>query len=190
MIAKENIDSIKRYFLDLLVKTRGTLPQSYTAEAILLFVIIRRMECLYEPYRKKVLSIYNKYKDKLDVYDMDMKIRETLGKELGYYILSPYTMYDLLMQGYYKGAAGMEHYIRSFDPKTADQLLKYGTIDYTNRLLYAKTFATILSKICALSLDSSMSREEFEEIVSWGESYIYRLFHQRVVNDNGLCSVV
>ena len=167
MIAKESIDSIKRYLLEILSMTRGSLPQPYTAEAILLFVIIRRMECLYEPYRKKVLSIYNKYKDQLDVYDMDTKIRESLGKELGYYILSPYTMYDLLMQGYFKGAAGMEHYIRSFDPRTAEQLLKYGAIDYSNRLLYAKTFATILGRISALSLDLSISREGFEEIVSW-----------------------
>lgn len=167
MTANIDRESIKSYIYNLLSLTRGSLPQSYTVSAILLFVIMRRMECLFEPYRKKVLTIYNKEKGQLDVVDMERVLLDSMKGELNYFILSPGTMRELLMQGYFQGTAGFEHYIRCFDRKTADQLLNYGALDYVNRLLYAKTFAQILNQICVLHLDSSMSREEFEEIVSW-----------------------
>ena len=125
------------------------------------------MECLFEPYRKKILSLYNRDKDQLDEVDMERKLYDAMKGELSYFILSPGTMQELLMQGYFQSAAGFEHYIRCFDRNTADQLLKYGTLDYANRLFYAKSFAQVLSRICILPLDSSMSREEFEDIVSW-----------------------
>lgn len=166
MIARNDIEYIKSYLYNLLSLTRGRLPQSYTVSAILLFVIMRRMECLFEPYRKKVLSIYNREKHQLDVVDMESSLFDSMKGEMNYFILSPDTMRELLMQGYFRSAAGFEHYIRYFDRNTADQLLNYGALDYVNRLLYAKTFAEILNQICVLPLDSSMSREEFEYIVS------------------------
>lgn len=137
------------------------------ASALLLFVIIRRMECLFDPYRKKVLSIYSKDKELLDEHDMDKKIHKVLSGDLNFYILTPSTMRDLLVHGYFQGVAGLEHYIRCFDRETADQLLGYGALDYANRLLFAKSFAPIINEICVLPLGTTMSREEFEEIVSW-----------------------
>jgi type I restriction enzyme M protein len=167
MTAKENIESIKSYLLKLLSQTKGNFPQSYMASALLLFVIIRRLECLYEPYRMKVLSIFNRDKNQLDEYDMDRKIRKVLGADLDYYILTPSTMRDLLVHGYFQGAAGFEHYIRCFDRNTAEQLFKFGALDYANRLHYTKTFAQVVHEVCMLRFDSTMTREEFEEVVSW-----------------------
>ena len=167
MTVKNDIESLKSYLVNIFSLTRGTLPPSYISSAVLLFVIIRRMECLFEPYRKKILSLYNRDKDQLDEVDMERKLYDAMKGELCYFILSPGTMQELLMQGYFQSAAGFEHYIRCFDRNTADQLLKYGALDYANRLFYAKSFAQVLSRICILPLDSSMSREEFEDIVSW-----------------------
>lgn len=115
----------------------------------------------------KVLSIYDKNKNQLDEYDMDRKIRKALGADLDYYILTTSTMQDLLMQGYFQGAAGLEHYIRCFDRNTAEQLFKFGALEYANRLLYTKSFAWIIDGVCMLSLDETMNLEEFEEVVSW-----------------------
>lgn len=167
MGTNNNIDFIKSHLFRILSLTRGRLPQSYMASALLLFVIIRRMECLFDPYRKKVLSIYSRDKDLLDEHDMDMRIRKVLSGNLNFYILTPSTMRDLLVHGYFQGVAGLEHYIRCFDRETADQLLGYGALDYANRLLFAKSFAPIINEICVLPLGTTMSREEFEEIVSW-----------------------
>ena len=167
MIVKNDIESLKSYLVNIFSLTRGTLPSSYISSAVLLFVIIRRMECLFEPYRKKILSLYNRDKDQLDEVDMERKLYDAMKGVLNYFILSPGTMQELLMQGYFQSAAGFEHYIRCFDRNTADQLLRYGALDYANRLFYAKSFAQVLSRICILPLDSSMSREEFEDIVSW-----------------------
>ena len=167
MVINNNIEFIKSHLFRILSLTRGRLPQSYMASALLLFVIIRRMECLFDPYRKKVLSIYSKDKELLDEHDMDKKIHKVLSGDLNFYILTPSTMRDLLVHGYFQGVAGLEHYIRCFDRETADQLLGYGALDYANRLLFAKSFAPIINEICVLPLGTTMSREEFEEIVSW-----------------------
>jgi len=167
MVINNNIEFIKSHLFRILSLTRGRLPQSYTASALLLFVIIRRMECLFDPYRKKVLSIYSKDKELLDEHDMDKKIHKVLSGDLNFYILTPSTMRDLLVHEYFQGVAGLEHYIRCFDRETADQLLGYGALDYANRLLFAKSFAPIINEICVLPLGTTMSREEFEEIVSW-----------------------
>lgn len=167
MVINNDIEFIKSHLFRILSLTRGRLPQSYTASALLLFVIIRRMECLFDPYRKKVLSIYSKDKELLDEHDMDKKIHKVLSGDLNFYILTPSTMRDLLVHGYFQGVAGLEHYIRCFDRETADQLLGYGALDYANRLLFAKSFAPIINEICVLPLGTTMSREEFEEIVSW-----------------------
>ena len=115
----------------------------------------------------KVLSIYNKDKNQLDENDMDKKIRKALGTDLDYYILTNNTMRDLLVHGYFQGAAGFEHYIRCFDRNTAEQLFKFGALDYANRLLYAKTFGQIINGVCMLSFDETITREGFEEVVSW-----------------------
>lgn len=153
--------------------TRGSLPTSYSASALLLFVIIRRMECLFEPYRMKVMSIYNRDKNQLDEIDMDRKIRKALGADLDYYILANSTLRDLLAHGYLQGAAGFEHYIKCFDRNTAEQLIKFGALDYANRLLYAKTFAQVINGVCMLRFDETISPEEFEEVVSWLLSISY-----------------
>lgn len=164
MTAKENIVSVVWKLLSL---TRGILPPSYAASALLLFMVIRRLECLYEPYRMKVLSIYDRDKNQLDEYDMDKKIRKALGRDLDYYILTNSTMRDLLAHGYFQGTAGLEHYIRCFDRNTAEQLIKFGALDYANRLLYAKSFAQVINEVSKLSLDATITREEFDEVVSW-----------------------
>lgn len=164
MTAKENIVSVVWKLLSL---TRGILPPSYAASSLLLFMVIRRLECLYEPYRMKVLSIYDRDKSQLDEYDMDRKIRKALGSDLDYYILTNSTMRDLLAHGYFQGTAGLEHYIRCFDRNTAEQLIKFGALDYANRLLYAKSFAQVINEVSKLSLDATITREEFDEVVSW-----------------------
>jgi type I restriction enzyme M protein len=164
MTAKENIVSVVWKLLSL---TRGILPPSYAASSLLLFMVIRRLECLYEPYRMKVLSIYDRDKNQLDEYDMDKKIRKALGRDLDYYILTNSTMRDLLAHGYFQGTAGLEHYIRCFDRNTAEQLIKFGALDYANRLLYAKSFAEVINEVGKLSLDATITREEFDEVVSW-----------------------
>ena len=164
MTAKENIVSVVWKLLSL---TRGILPPSYAASALLLFMVIRRLECLYEPYRMKVLSIYDRDKNQLDEYDMDKKIRKALGRDLDYYILTNSTMRDLLAHGYFQGTAGLEHYIRCFDRNTAEQLIKFGALDYANRLLYAKSFAQVINEVSKFSLDATITREEFDEVVSW-----------------------
>ena len=167
MGTNNNIDFIKSHLFRILSLTRGRLPQSYMASALLLFLIIRRMECLFDPYRKKVLSIYSRDKDLLDEHDMDMRIRKVLSGNLNFYILTPSTMRDLLVHGYFQGVAGLEHYIQCFDRETSEQLLSYGALDYANRLLFAKSFIPIISEICVLPLGETTSRDEFEEIVSW-----------------------
>ena len=118
----EKIESIKSRLWGISNKMRGTMSVTDSANALLLFVILRRLECMFEPYRNQVMNLYNRYKDVVDRDDLDIKVRNAIGCEIDFYILSASTMGDLLTHGYLQGASGLEHYIDCFDARTARKL--------------------------------------------------------------------
>lgn len=137
-----------------------------SANALLVFVILRRLECLFDPYRGKVMKLFRQYKDVLDEDDLDAKVRDVIGGALGFYILSDSTMRNLLVHGYLQGASGLEHYINCFDNRTAKQLKEFGAIEYANKLMYNDLYYKVVDSINSIALDDSIGAEDFEEIVS------------------------
>lgn len=137
-----------------------------SANALLVFVILRRLECLFDPYRGKVMKLFRQYKDVLDEYDLDAKVRDAIGGALDFYILSDSTMRNLLVHGYLQGASGLEHYINCFDNRTAKQLKEFGAIEYANKLMYNDLYYKVVDSIISIELDDSIGAEDFEEIVS------------------------
>ena len=166
MRPKNKIDDIKSYIWDVASKWRGNISSGDFLYTILAFVIIRRFECLFEPYREKVIRVFEKYKKQLTFFDMDEKIRESMGNKLDFYICTNHTMQSLLQEGYMDSAAGLEHYIDSFDRETAKQLLDFGIIDYANRLIYAKTYLPFVDSLCQLDLGDDISDYEFDQLAA------------------------
>lgn len=141
------------------------MPLADSANALLVFVILRRLECLFEPYRGKVMKLFRQYKDVLDEYDFDAKVRDAIGGALDFYILSDSNMRNLLVHGYLQGASGLEHYINCFDNRTAKQLKEFGAIEYANKLMYNDLYYKVVDSINSIALDDSIGTEDFEGIV-------------------------
>lgn len=161
----EIIKSVKSRLWGISNKMRGTMSATDSANALLLFVILRRLECMFEPYRNQVMKLYNQYKDLVDRDDLDIKVRNAIGGEIDFYILSARTMGDLLSHGYLQGASGLEHYIDYFDARTARQLKEFGAIEYASKLMYDDLYYFVVDSICYLELGNSIDAEDFEGIV-------------------------
>jgi type I restriction enzyme M protein len=161
----EIVKSVKSRLWGISNKMRGTMSVTDSTNAVLLFLILRRFECMFEPYRKRVMKLYDQYKDMLDRDDLDLKVRNAIGGEIDFYILSASTMGDLLGHGYLQGASGLEHYIDCFDARTARQLKEFGAIEYASKLMYNDLYYFVVDSICYLELGNGIDAEDFEEIV-------------------------
>ena len=77
------------------VVLRDTFKKSEIGEVILPFVVLRRMDCILEPYNKNVREQYEKFKDKIALEKLDPLLRKTAGG-LKFYNTSRHTLLSLL----------------------------------------------------------------------------------------------
>ena len=77
------------------VVLRDTFKKSEIGEVILPFVVLRRMDCILEPYNKNVREQYEKFKDKIALDKLDPLLRKTAGG-LKFYNTSKHTLLSLL----------------------------------------------------------------------------------------------
>lgn len=74
---------------------RDTFKKSEIGDVILPFVVLRRMDCILEPYNDKVREQYNQFKDKVSLEKLDPLLRKTAGN-LKFYNTSRHTLVSLL----------------------------------------------------------------------------------------------
>lgn len=74
---------------------RDTFKKSEIGEVILPFVVLRRMDCILEPYNKNVREQYENFKDKIALEKLDPLLRKTAGG-LKFYNTSKHTLLSLL----------------------------------------------------------------------------------------------
>ena len=77
------------------VVLRDTFKKSEIGEVILPFVVLRRMDCILEPYNKNVRAQYEQFKDKIALEKLDPLLRKTAGN-LKFYNTSKHTLLSLL----------------------------------------------------------------------------------------------
>ena len=77
------------------VVLRDTFKKSEIGEVILPFVVLRRMDCILEPYNKNVRAQYEQFKDKIALEKLDPLLRKTAGG-LKFYNTSKHTLLSLL----------------------------------------------------------------------------------------------
>lgn len=77
------------------VVLRDTFKKSEIGEVILPFVVLRRMDCILEPYNKNVRAHYEQFKDKIALEKLDPLLRKTAGG-LKFYNTSKHTLLSLL----------------------------------------------------------------------------------------------
>lgn len=76
------------------VVLRDTFKKSEIGDVILPFVVLRRMDCILEPYNAKVREQYEQFKDKISLEKLDPLLRKTAGG-LKFYNTSRHTLLSL-----------------------------------------------------------------------------------------------
>lgn len=74
---------------------RDTFKKSEIGDVILPFVVLRRMDCILEPYNEKVRQQYDQFKEKISIEKLAPLLRKTAGG-LKFYNTSNYTLTTLL----------------------------------------------------------------------------------------------
>lgn len=74
---------------------RDTFKKSEIGDVILPFVVLRRMDCILEPYNEKVRQQYEQFCDKISLEKLDPLLRKTAGG-LKFYNTSNFTLLTLL----------------------------------------------------------------------------------------------
>ncbi len=77
------------------VVLRDTFKKSEIGDVLLPFVVLRRMDCILEPFNQEVRSQYEKFKDKLAVEKLDPLLRKAAGG-IKFYNTSRHTLLSLL----------------------------------------------------------------------------------------------
>ncbi len=76
------------------VVLRDTFKKSEIGDVLLPFVVLRRMDCILEPYNEKVREQYEQFKDKISLEKLDPLLRKTAGG-LKFYNTSRHTLLSL-----------------------------------------------------------------------------------------------
>lgn len=74
---------------------RDIFKKSEIGEVILPFVVLRRMDCILEPYNKMVRNVYEQNRDRVALEKLDPLLRKTAGG-LKFYNTSRHTLISLL----------------------------------------------------------------------------------------------
>lgn len=74
---------------------RDIFKKSEIGEVILPFVVLRRMDCILEPYNKNVRDVYEQNRDRVALEKLDPLLRRTAGN-LKFYNTSRHTLISLL----------------------------------------------------------------------------------------------
>ena len=100
---------------------RGDYKQSEYGRVILPMVVLRRLDCVLEPTKNKVLEIAEKFAGRVE--NIDPLLRQATGGEQ-FYNTSPLTMTRLLDDPP-NIAENLHAYLRGFSPGAADVLEKF-----------------------------------------------------------------
>src|SRR3954470_24265246 len=127
---------------------RGDYKQSEYGRVILPLVVLRRLDCVLDPTKDKVLDTVIKLAGKVE--NIDPLLRRATGGEQ-FYNVSPLTMTRLLDDPS-NIADNMHSYLRGFSPGAADVLEKFDLPTQIDRLARADLLYLVVSKFCEIDL--------------------------------------
>ena len=108
---------------------RGLYKPNKYGEVILPFLVLRRLDCVHEEHKDKVVELYNELKDRFD--DPSDIIHTKLGINF-----SNHSRYDLrrLVNEPSKLNENLYEYIRSFSPNVQDIIKNFGLQEHIDNL--------------------------------------------------------
>ena len=117
---------------------RNSFSRGHYQDVILPLTVLRRIDLVLEPTKKKVLEAYNKYKDKLD--NLTPQLCKASG--FSFYNTSKYD-FETLLDEPQQLAANLKAYIAGFSPNMRDVIEK---LDFENTITKLET-ANLLFKV-------------------------------------------
>ena len=150
------------------VVLRDTFKKSEIGEVILPFVVLRRMDCILEPYNKNVREQYEKFKDKIALEKLDPLLRKT-AEGLKFYNTSKHTLLSLLDDAK-NISVNFTNYMAGFNSEVRDIFECFQFDKVVSRLNRNALLYKMISEIAAL--DFSMTAFDnhdmgyvFEELI-------------------------
>jgi type I restriction enzyme M protein len=127
---------------------RGDYKQSEYGKVILPLTVIRRLDCVLEPTKAKVLAVHGKFGDRAPL------LRAAAGNDYAeneFYNTSPLTLARVLEDPTHV-ADQLAAYIAGFSADARDVIEKFDFDAQITRLGRANLLYLVLSKFCALDL--------------------------------------
>lgn len=90
-MSKEKIQNLSSFAWSIAEILRGDFKQSEYGKVVLPFVVLRRLDCLLEPTKEKVLKAYESLPEGIDDQTKDMMLFGAVGKSLKIYNYSNLT---------------------------------------------------------------------------------------------------
>ncbi|MCZ2525381.1 type I restriction-modification system subunit M [Streptomyces sp. HB2AG] len=126
---------------------RGDYKQSDYGKVILPFTVLRRLECVLEPTRDKVLETVERFKGQ------DIDTSRFLRKASGHVFYTKSTLTLKKIMGAPKQAAGnLRSYVNAFSPNAREVLEKYEFVQQIKRLDDAGLLYQVVGKFADLDL--------------------------------------
>ena len=144
----ENIRNHAAFIWSVADLLRGDYKQSEYGRVILPFVVLRRLDCVLEPTKDKVLATAQKLAGKVE--NLDPLLRQAADDEQ-FYNKSPLTMTRLLDDPT-NIADNLHTYLRAFSPGATDVLEKFDLPTQVDRLARAELLYLVVSKFCEIDL--------------------------------------
>ncbi len=126
---------------------RGDYKQSEYGRVILPMVVLRRLDCVLEPTKDKVLETAENLEGKVD--NVEPLLKQAAGEE--FYNTSPLTMKKLLDDAP-NIAANLRSYLRAFSSGALDVLEKFDFPGQVDRLDKADLLYLVVSRFCEIDL--------------------------------------
>ncbi|MGH2750869.1 MAG: type I restriction-modification system subunit M [Actinomycetota bacterium] len=126
---------------------RGNYKQADYGKVILPLVVLRRLDCVLEPNKDKVLTTLDKLQSKVD--NIDPLLRQASGEQ--FYNTSPLTMTKLLDDPT-NIADNLRAYIAGFSDSARDIIEKFEFDAHVAKLDRSNLLYLVLSKFCGIDL--------------------------------------
>lgn len=116
----KNFRDVAKLIMSLSNLLRDYYKRSKRADVILPFTVLRRLDCVLEPTKQKVLDQYDKYKNKLE--DLSGILKKTSG--YNFYNTSKYD-FEKLLDDPNNIKHNLMHYINNFSPNVREIIDKF-----------------------------------------------------------------
>ncbi len=132
---------------------RGDFKQSEYGKVILPFIVMRRLDCILEDSKSKVLDAHKNLSREVDDQTKDMILYDAVGKNVNVYNISKFTFESLKGQDPSHLQENLIEYITKFSPNVQDIFLnKFLICDQIKRLQESEILWRVFDRVCQFDL--------------------------------------